>query len=206
MTNINDGIIKKKFNNFAFELFDIIAFLVFVIGIMFFVRIFVFTPFSVVGLSMYPMFDDWDFILVDKLSPKLDKIWRWDIVVFVPEGKDIPYIKRVIWLPWETVKLKDWKVDICNNTGCSELKEPYLKSWLETTARCGKSEFKVESWFFVMWDNRWNSTDSRCCFGYWCYEWSTFVAHPKDMLGKVLIRLFPRFTSDFRTLPSKDTK
>jgi signal peptidase I len=45
---------------------------------------------------MLPTFKENDFIIVDKLTPKLHGYQRGDIVVFIPPEKDIPYIKRVI--------------------------------------------------------------------------------------------------------------
>ncbi len=199
MTNIGENLKIKKQMKFLFELADIIVFLIFVIWIMLFVRVFIFTSYSVVWLSMYPTFDDWDFIIVDKLSTKLDNLKRWDVLVFVPEWKKIPYIKRIIGLPWETVKLENWKVEICNQTqqNCKILQEPYLPQNTKTTAKCWKNIFKISSWYFVLGDNRDNSTDSRCCFGYWCYSWSTYIVRHKDMLWKVRIRLFPKFSNDF---------
>jgi len=45
---------------------------------------------------MSPTFEENDFIVVDKLSPRFSPRKRGDIVVFVPPGKTIPYIKRVL--------------------------------------------------------------------------------------------------------------
>lgn len=86
----------KNWKVALFDIFDIVAFLVFIIGIVLCIRLLVFTPFSVVGLSMYPTFQEGDFIIVDKITPNFGTLKRGDIVVFVPPGKDIPYIKRVI--------------------------------------------------------------------------------------------------------------
>jgi hypothetical protein len=35
------------------------------------------------------------------------------------------------------------------------LPEQYLSEWLKTNATCGKDEFQLKWWYFVMWDNRW---------------------------------------------------
>jgi signal peptidase I len=185
---------------FLLELFDLLTFLVFVTGIVLFVRFFVFNPYTVVGQSMEPEFSQWDFIIVDKVSPRMGRFSRWDVIVFVPEGKDVPYIKRIIGLPWEVVRVKDGKVFVCTkptsgtwDLTCNELSEPYLATWtLTSTTRCKKDEFEVTwDWYFVMGDNRGHSTDSLCCFGLWCYEWANYLAHPQDMIGKVAVRLFP---------------
>lgn len=88
--------LKMQRKTFVFDVFDVIAFLVFIVGIVLFVRFFVFNPFSVVGKSMHPTFEESDFILVDKISPRRGTLERGDVIVFVPPGKTIPYIKRII--------------------------------------------------------------------------------------------------------------
>ena len=50
------------------ELFDLLSYIVFVGGIVFFIRFFLINPFNVVGSSMYPTIHDKDFILVDYIS------------------------------------------------------------------------------------------------------------------------------------------
>jgi signal peptidase I len=45
---------------------------------------------------MSPTFEENDFIIVDKISPRVSQRKRGDIIVFVPPGKTIPYIKRVV--------------------------------------------------------------------------------------------------------------
>lgn len=82
--------------NFLLDLFDVVAFLVFVGGIVLFIRFFIFNPYSVVGASMEPTFHENDFIIVDKITPRYGELRRGDVIVFVPPGKDIPYIKRVV--------------------------------------------------------------------------------------------------------------
>ncbi len=190
---------KRTFRDFLLDLFDLVTFFVFVWWIVLFIRFFLFNPYTVVWQSMEPTFDEKDFIIVDKISHKVNWYKRWDIVVFVPEGKEVPYIKRVVWLPWETVKIQDGKVYICTSSSgwqnCNVLEESYLPSDLKTTTTCGITEFNVtDNAYFVMWDNRNHSTDSRCCFGLGCYSGSTYLAREQDIIWKVSIRLFPSFT------------
>jgi signal peptidase I len=54
---------------------------------------------------MATAFHDKDFIIVDKITPKYSTLQRGDVIVFVPPGKDIPFIKRIVGMPGETVKL-----------------------------------------------------------------------------------------------------
>ncbi len=192
---------KSPLKNFLINVFDIVAFLVFVLGIVLIIRIFLFNPFTVVGDSMDPTFKESDFIVIDKVSPRFSDYERWDIIVFLPPWKNVNYIKRIVGMPWETVKLNDWYVYICKNDdtwkNCERLKEDYLPEQWQTKAECWINEFHVWSWsYFVLWDNRNQSTDSRCCFGLWCFEWTqkNYTLQESDMLGKVFVRIFPDFS------------
>ena len=136
-----------------------VAFLVFVGGIVLFVRFFVANPYTVVGASMYPTFNENDFIIVDKVTPRYGELKRGDVIVFVPPGKTIPYIKRIVGLPGDTVKIQKGGVVLCpaeNPKNCTTFDESsYLSSDVKTDARCGISEFAVDmSGYFVMGDNR----------------------------------------------------
>jgi len=188
-----------KIRDILLDIFDMIAFFVLVLWIVLFVRFFVANPYTVVWSSMSPTFSENDFIIVDKVSQKLWILDRWDVIVFVPQWKTIPYIKRIIWLPWEVVKIDKWSVWICDGEweNCEVLDEWYLPEWLETKTRCGITEFEIKEWFFVMWDNRWFSTDSLCCFGLWCYDGATYEVLDGDIIWKVLFRVFPNFGADF---------
>jgi len=187
---------KAKLREIALDVFDIIAFLVFVWGIVLCIRFFIANPYTVVGASMSPTFEENDFIVVDKLSPRFSPRKRGDIVVFVPPGKTIPYIKRVLWLPGEIVVIEEGKVSVCIDDTCEDIDESYLPEWLQTRARCGLNRFPVlEGWLFVMGDNRGFSTDSSCCFGLWCYEWANYMVPYDHIIGKVYVRLFPGFST-----------
>lgn len=189
---------KNRFEIIILDIFDMIAFLIFVGGIVLFVRFFVANPYTVIGKSMAPTFQEKDFIIVDKITPRFGELHRWDIIVFVAPGKTDPYIKRIIGLPGEVVKFKDSKVFICaENNGreiCDPLEEKYLPDSVRTEAKCGKTEFEITpGWLFVMWDNRWLSTDSLCCFGLGCYEWANYLVPYGNIIWKVYVRLFPHF-------------
>lgn len=185
----------SKIKRILFDIFDIIAFLVFVIGLVLFIRFFIFNPYSVVWQSMAPNLGDGDFLIIDKIGPTFKDYERWDIVVFVAEWRKTPFIKRIIWMPWETVTIQEGKIEICNeNEECELFEETYLPSTSKTRVKCNSVyqwAYKVEWWYFVIGDNRDHSTDSRCCFTIWCYEWSNFVVRKEDIIGRLLIRLRP---------------
>lgn len=188
---------KRRLQIMLLDLFDLVSFLVFVMWVVLFIRFFIFNPFTVVGQSMETKFHQWDFIIVDKITPRLWTLERGDIVVFVPKNRDVPFIKRIVWLPGETVKIVNNNVMICTGTGadqeCDKLEEYYLwKDVVTSTTQCNVDTFEVQDdGYFVMWDNRSASTDSRCCFGLWCFENSNYLVYPEDIIWKVAIKLFP---------------
>ena len=116
---------------------------------MLFIRFFVANPYTVVGASMAPNFQENDFIIVDKITPRFGQLQRGDVIVFVPPGKSIPYIKRIVGLPGETVKIKNNGVQICTTNSkieqCTTLSEPYLNSSIHTEARCGVDSFSIDT-------------------------------------------------------------
>ncbi len=196
----------SRFKNFLWDLFDLFVFTLFVGGLVLFIRFFVVNPFIVVGQSMEPTFHQNDFIVIDKVTPKIkDNISRGDVIVFVPKGEQYPFIKRVIGLPGENVLISGWKVYICQTqefASCEELPEPYLGSWVETKIQCiGTREqnkyYSLESGYFVMGDNRSHSADSRCCFGLGCYSGSSWEVTKDEILGKVYLRILPHFDTKF---------
>ena len=198
---------RKKNAKFWAEVFDLLVFLVLVFWIVLFIRLFIATPYTVIWSSMAPNFYQKDRIIVEKITQRFGTFERWDVIVFVAPGKTSPYIKRIIWLPWETVLFKDGNVYICSDNipagslikdsewnSCELLPEPYLPEWVKTNAVCWKEEFKVKSGYFVMWDNRWRTTDSLCCFWIQCYDWANYVVPDNYLIGKVRVRLYPEYT------------
>jgi len=198
---------KNRLIKFWLDTFDLIVFLILVFWIILFIRLFIGTPYTVVGVSMMPTFESNDWIIVEKITQRFWKLERWDVIVFVPQWKDIPYIKRIIGLPWETVKFVDNKTYICNDTtpesevkaenwkNCFKLNESYTYPDAETIPHWDKTEYDVTNWYFVMWDNRWHTSDSLSCFSRQCYEWANYLVSDQYMIGRVMVRLFPKFTT-----------
>ncbi len=191
-------VVKKKTNKmtkFWLDFFDIVSFFLLALGILLCIRFFIVNPFTVVGSSMETTYSDSDFILVDKITSQFWTYKRGDVIVFIPPHQDKPFIKRIIWLPWETVKLEDGKVFICNAShDCQLLDESYLPKHTQTFTSCNKTEFPVMTGYFVLWDNRWGSTDSRCCFNpLGCIDGETYETPINNIVWRVFIRMFPNF-------------
>ena len=87
------------------------------------------------------------------------KGWEWFVDEFLEMGDKRSYIKRVIGLPGEHVKIENGKVYIDGN----ELEEDYLQPGVITdVVGVGFSDFIVpENTVFAMGDNRNHSTDCR---------------------------------------------
>jgi signal peptidase I len=107
------------------------------------------------SISMQPNLKEGDLVLVNRLVYKFKEPKRGEVIVFRNplNPDDVPYIKRIIGLPGDAVRIDQGKVFV--NGGL--LTEPYLAT---TTQRGG--EFIVSAReLFVMGDNRNNSSDSR---------------------------------------------
>ena len=186
------------------EVLDFLKDIVIIIVVVFFVKTFFISPFQIKGQSMYDSYYDGQFIIVDRfsyLSVSDIKKWlpeRWDVVVFRPGVNDEKefYIKRIIGVPGDSIKIDEGKVflKIEWQSDFAELDEVYLSDWnMESTFVSGKSKentYKVpEGGYFVMWDNRVASTDSRSCFSYCSGDTSNFV--PKEaIVWKLLLDLW----------------
>ena len=165
------------------EIFDFLKDLVWIVIIVVIIRSFIAEPFQISGQSMADSYYDREFIIVDRFSYldipaiKDGNIDRWDVVVFKPwVSKDKEYfIKRVVWLPWDSIKIKGWEVflKVPWSESFIKLDEKYLNDyndwntnvwWLKTEYNYVVSDWK----YFVMWDNRNHSSDSRTCFSFSC--------------------------------------
>ena len=108
------------------------------------------------SISMEPNLYEGDFVLVNKAIYFFKKLpQRGDVVVFrYPLNPDAtPYIKRVIGLPGDEVRVDGGKVFVNGVL----LDEPYLD---QGTTR-GGTWVVPDNQLFVMGDNRANSSDSR---------------------------------------------
>ena len=144
------------------------------------IRVFVVSPFVVDGESMHPTFENLDYLIVDELLYDFKAPARGEVIVFrYPNDPSIFYIKRIVGLPGETVSISRGTVTVATTAGSRlTLSEPYAVNEDVTyskTVTLGPSDY------FVMGDNRPNSSDSRI--------WGPLPA--KDIIGRVDARLLP---------------
>lgn len=189
--NQNILVQKTKVKN---EIYDFFKDFTIIIIIVLIIRTFFAMPFQINGQSMYETYYDREFIIVDRFSYRIWEPKRWDVIVFKPhvdESKEY-FLKRIIGLPWDSLKIEDWKVFLKKpwETEFSELNEEYLSKsnngFTYVWSSKAKHEYTLWEWdYYVMWDNRNHSTDSRTCFSN-CDKVTNYIK--KDaMIWKVLI-------------------
>ena len=130
--------------------------------------------FRIESISMLPTFQPGQYVVVDKLSYLLGKPQRGDVIVFqYPLAPDKDYIKRVIGLPGETVSIGGGVVSVNGQP----LNEPYIAA----PPNLGGTWALSPDQYFVMGDNRNNSSDSR--------SWGPLER--KYLIGKAVLVYWP---------------
>lgn len=196
-TFVNENL-KKEVVSFFKDLSIIII-------IVLIVRTFIVLPFQISWQSMYDSYYDKEFIIVNRFWYfNVPLVWsfvkpsRWDVVVFNTHMENKEYfIKRIIWLPGETLKIKDGSVFVKEVWAQDfvELDEKYLMdtNYKSTYVRWSWEEkvYEIpEKSYFVMWDNRNASTDSRACFSSCEFSSNSNFVVKKDLVWKVLMDLW----------------
>lgn len=154
---------------------ELIPYIVIVIVVVV-IRTFIMTPVRVNGSSMSPYLEEGDILLLNKLDSSYE---RFDIVVVDVNNTKI--IKRVIGLPGETVAYKDCQLYINDKPIDDFVKD------------CTTLDFSLENlydyliipdgYYFVLGDNRENSSDSR--------DKRIGLIHESQIKGTVSTRLYP---------------
>ena len=122
-----------------------------------------------------------DYLIINRMAYKLGKPKDGDIIVFKTDllqdnGKQKDLVKRVIATEGQHIKIEDSKVYVDDKL----LDEPYIHD----NYTSGDIDMIIpEGEVFAMGDNREKSLDSR-------YE-EVGLVQEKDIMGKVMIRLFP---------------
>jgi signal peptidase I len=110
--------------------------------------------FRIEGISMEPNFHDGQYLIINKFAYYLHPPERGDVVVFhFPNNPSRDFIKRIVGLPGEKVKVRDEHLFINGK----EIEEPYA---LHTGNYTWGPQTLAEDQYFVLGDNRNNSSDS----------------------------------------------
>lgn len=162
------------------ELAGWLLYIVLIIAFTWFVVTFVGQRTEVSGSSMETTLSDKDQLIVDKMTYRFRDPKRYDIVVFPYQYQDNTYcIKRIIGLPGETVQILSGMVYIDG----MRLDEHYGNEIMENPGIAEEPLTLGEDEYFVLGDNRNNSSDSRAS--------DVGLIHRKDLIGRAWIRVWP---------------
>ena len=185
-------------------LLEIVETLVLTLVIYLLIHNFIAQPFEVEQRSMVPTIQSGEYVLIDKITPRFGEYHRGDIIVFQPpagyEQGGVPFIKRVIGLPGETVTLENGSVFVTPVGGSPvKLAEPYVVPGIDGSPAPsqprdaeGTAEWTIpDGEYFVMGDNRPDSQDSRF-----------FGPIERDLIvGRAWLRYFPLDRVGFMNRP-----
>lgn len=178
----SEGVREKP--DLLMEILDWVKYILFAILLGLLIVTFVVQRNSVIGHSMDDTLNDQDQLIVEKVTKWFNGIQHGDIITITTKGLpyhdgDINIVKRVIGIPGDTVEIKNKAVYV-NDV---KINEPYLRpntSTEQLNAKYNKVTL-TDGQYFVLGDNRGNSTDSR-------------VFGPVDkslIIGEVLLRVTP---------------
>lgn len=173
---------KGFFSSLGSHLIDFIQTLVVFGAIFALIYLFVAQPHKVSGNSMVPTFHNGDYILTDKLSYRFGTPQHGDVIVLKnPRDESQDFIKRIIALPEETIRIEDNAVYVNGQL----LKETYLPPATNTSGGAFLTEKHTikagPDQYFVFGDNREHSSDSR--------SWGGVTK--QEIVGKVFFRYWP---------------
>ena len=145
---------------------------------------FLFQPYFVRGASMEPNFENGEYLIINEINYRFHEPQRGDVIIFkYPKDPSQYYIKRVVGLPSEVVKIEDGSVIIFNKQNLSGFvldESAYLGEDNRFTS--GNLEINLdENDYFVLGDNRQASSDSR--------RWGAVPRH--YIIGKAWVRAWP---------------
>src|SRR3989338_6004933 len=135
---MNETEVKNKDNEGGFMGFvaEVVKFVVLAVIIVVPIRVYVAQPYIVSGSSMYPTFKNGDYLVVDQLTYHFTEPQHVDVFVFrFPNNPSQFFIKRIIGLPGETVRIENGKLVIENSQhpeGVILNEVPYLPSGIRT--------------------------------------------------------------------------
>lgn len=172
---------ENKMKNVLKEILSISIYLLLVFCAAYLIVTYVGQRTQVSGSSMETTLSDGDHLIVDKISYRFDDPERFDIIVFPFQyDTDTYYIKRIIGMPGETVQIDDGGNIYIDG---EVLEENYGREVIQSPGRAVDPIQLGDDEYFVMGDNRNNSSDSR--------DPSVGNIHRKDIIGRAFIRIWP---------------
>jgi signal peptidase I len=151
--------------------------------------VFIYQPVKVEGTSMTPTLTDQERIFINKFTYRfgLGSIERGDTVVFwYPEDKSKSYIKRVIGIPGDRIRIENGQVYVNGRALVEKYVRPQSRDY--SSWKDGEEQVVPDGDYFVLGDHRNSSSDSRT-WGYVprenIYGKAVFVYWPLDKLGRL---------------------
>lgn len=171
---------EEKSPNLIRDVVEFLIYIAVVIAITFFIITFVGQRTYVSGSSMENTLSNGDNLIVDKITYRFRDPERFDIIVFPFRYEEKTYfIKRIIGLPGETVQIVDGTIYIDG----VELRESYGREVMKDAGLAAEPVVLGEDEYFVLGDNRNDSTDSR--------DPSVGVLKRSDLIGRAWVRIWP---------------
>ncbi|MBQ8591513.1 MAG: signal peptidase I [Lachnospiraceae bacterium] len=163
------------------EIFSMSVYLLVILGLTYLVITYVGQRTEVSGASMENTLYDNDQLIVDKISYRFKDPQRFDIIVFPFQyQEDVFYIKRIIGMPGETVQIDESGVVWING---EILEESYGKEVIKSAGRAATEITLGDDEYFVLGDNRNNSSDSR--------DPSVGNIKRDQIIGRAWVRILP---------------
>ena len=170
----------EKKSSIVREILGFLLYVMMVVGITFFIITFIGQRTYVSGSSMENTLHHGDNLIVDKLTYRFSKPKRYDIIVFpFRYHEKTYYIKRIIGLPGETIQIQDGVIWIDGEV----LQESYGREVMKNAGLAADMITLGEDEYFVLGDNRNDSTDSR--------DPSVGVIYKDEIIGRAWLRIWP---------------
>ena len=162
------------------EIFGFLIYVAVVVGITLLIITFVGQRTYVSGSSMENTLSDGDNLIVDKITYRFTDPQRFDIIVFPFQyGEKVYYIKRIIGLPGETIRVQDGEIYVDGEI----LEESYGREVMRSSGIAEDPIVLGEDEYFVLGDNRNDSMDSR--------DPSVGLIKRDHIIGRAWMRVWP---------------
>ena len=176
----NNDYEEEKNQGLLREILGFLMYVAVVVGATFLIITFVGQRTYVSGSSMENTLSDGDNLIVDKLTYRFSDPERFDIIVFPFRYEEhVYYIKRIIGLPGETIQIRDGDIYVDGEI----LYESYGREVMKGAGLAADPVTLGEDEYFVLGDNRNDSTDSR--------DPSVGAIHRDEIVGRAWVRIWP---------------